>query len=235
MELNRLNWNKKDGKEFENYLNSLIGNQKEIEFETRIVGTSLPCLGIKTKQVKAIVRELAKGNFVKFINLWLWNNHTETVIIGELISIIKNFDEFKKLLTKYSLCVDNWASCDTLKFKVDKQNENMFLELARDFINNEKPFARRIGLRILFKFLDNEHIKDVFEMVSKLKDEEHYYVNMALSWLMCDAFIKQREKTLEFLKLNKLNDFTLRKTISKCRDSFRVSKEDKELLLSFRP
>ena len=56
MELNRLNWNKKDGKEFENYLNSLIGNQKEIEFETRIVGTSLPCLGIKTKQVKAIVR-----------------------------------------------------------------------------------------------------------------------------------------------------------------------------------
>ena len=57
---------------------------------------------------------------------------------------------------------------------------------------------------------------------------------MIISWLVCELFIKQREKTIEFLKINKLNPFQINKAISKCRDSFRVSKEDKENLLEFR-
>ena len=49
-----------------------------------------------------------------------------------------------------------------------------------------------------------------------------------------DISAEEREKTLEFLKTNKLNPFQINKAISKCRDSFRVSKEDKENLLEFR-
>ena len=36
------------------------------------------------------------------------------------------------------------------------------------------------------------------------------------------------------LKRAYLNDFVINKTISKCRDSFRVSAEDKEMLLGFK-
>ena len=57
---------------------------------------------------------------------------------------------------------------------------------------------------------------------------------MAISWLMCELIIKNREQTLEYLKHHKLNDFTINKTISKCRDSYRVSKEDKEFLLKYK-
>ena len=53
---------------------------------------------------------------------------------------------------------------------------------------------------------------------------------MAIAWYLCDCFIKDRVETLIFLKSNKTNDFVLNKTVSKCRDSFRISKEDKELL-----
>ena len=51
---------------------------------------------------------------------------------------------------------------------------------------------------------------------------------------MCELIIKNREQTLEYLKHHKLNDFTINKTISKCRDSYRVSKEDKEFLLKYK-
>ena len=234
MDLNRAFWNKNDGIFFENYLESISGNEKEREFEKRVVNTLLPCLGIKSNQIKQISSEIAKGNFKDFINLWLFNNHTEVLILGELICKIDEFDLFKKLLTKYALLVDNWAACDTLKFKKRGKNKHLFLNLAKEFIEHKEPFVRRIGLRILFKFLDDENIDEVFRLVESLKSETHYYVNMCASWLLCDAFIKQRKKTLEFLKENKLNDFVLKKTISKCRDSFRVSKEDKDFLLTLK-
>jgi hypothetical protein len=54
------------------------------------------------------------------------------------------------------------------------------------------------------------------------------------SWLFCECFIKRRDKTIEFLKNHKLNKFTINKGISKCRDSYRVSKEDKEMLMKYR-
>jgi 3-methyladenine DNA glycosylase AlkD len=65
-------------------------------------------------------------------------------------------------------------------------------------------------------------------------NEDHYYVNMMNAWIFCECFIKRREKTIAFLKTHKLNKFTINKGISKCRDSFRVSKEDKEMLLGYK-
>ena len=41
-------------------------------------------------------------------------------------------------------------------------------------------------------------------------------------------------KTLKYLENHKLNKFTINKAISKCRESYRVSKEDKELLLKYK-
>ena len=91
MDLNRAFWNKNDGIFFENYLESISGNEKEREFEKRVVNTTLPCLGIKSSQIKQISSEIAKGNFKDFINLWLFNNHTEVLILGELICKIDEF------------------------------------------------------------------------------------------------------------------------------------------------
>ena len=57
---------------------------------------------------------------------------------------------------------------------------------------------------------------------------------MAVAWLMCELMIKNRNQTLKYLEKHILNDFTINKTIGKCRDSYRVSKEDKEFLLKYR-
>lgn len=65
-------------------------------------------------------------------------------------------------------------------------------------------------------------------------NEEHYYVNMVIAWLLCDMFIYNREKTLKYLESHHLNKFTVNKFVSKCRDSFRVSTEDKDLLLKYK-
>ncbi len=57
---------------------------------------------------------------------------------------------------------------------------------------------------------------------------------MVNAWLICECFIKQREATIKFLDTNKLNKFTINKAVQKCRDSHRVSKEDKDMLLKYK-
>lgn len=234
MELNKSKWEEKDIEEFEKYLLQLSGNNKQREFEKNVSKTKYPCLALSSAQIKNIVKEISKGNFFSFLKLQLFNNHTEFLINGSLICKIKDFKLFKKLLTKYAKIVDNWAACDSLKFNINSKNKKDFYILSKEFMKNSKPFVRRIGVRILFKFIDDEYINKVFEEINNFKNESDYYVNMCLSWLLCEAFIKKRDKTIDFLKNGHINKFVMNKTISKCRDSFRVSKLDKEMLLSFR-
>ena len=61
-------------------------------------------------------------------------------------------------------------------------------------------------------------------------DGKGYYNDMAIAWLLSVAFVKNRDETFEYLNYDKLSNFTHNKTISKIRDSFRVSAEDKELV-----
>jgi 3-methyladenine DNA glycosylase AlkD len=137
----------------------------------------------------------------------------------------------RRYLDDYSKSIDNWASCDTLKFNV-KNNEEEYMKLSYEYIKSDLPFVRRIGMFILFKFIDNDnYIDEIYNRLNEFENETEYYVNMVNAWLVCELFIKRKDKTLSFLKNNKLNKFTINKAISKCRDSLRVSDEDKRLLL----
>lgn len=88
---------------------------------------------------------------------------------------------------------------------------------------------------ILFDFVGNDnYIDKIFELLDSFQAEEHYYVNMMNAWLLCECFIKRRELTLKYLNHNKLNKFTINKGVQKCRESRRVSAEDKQMLLKFK-
>ena len=57
---------------------------------------------------------------------------------------------------------------------------------------------------------------------------------MAQAWLISMMFIKFREKTLDYLKENTLDNWIQNKAIQKIRESTRVSKEDKNFILIFK-
>jgi len=226
-------WSMGDIDNFQSYLISLSKGNEKSQWEQRICNTKLPCIAIPSNNVKEIIKQIAKGNFISFIDLWIWQTLTNTFIIGGLICKIKDFDTFKSYLLKYAERADNWATCDLLKFNINDNEQ--FYNLAIEFCNSRLPFARRIGISIFFKLInDNDYIDKILNFLNNFENEKEYYVNMIISWLLCDCFIKQKEKTLNFLNNNKLNNFTINKAIQKCRDSFRVTQEDKENLLKFK-
>ncbi len=233
MDLKKEKWTKKDGREFLKYLESLK-NPEKIEWTKNLLNTKMPVLAIKTPIIKKIVKEISQGNFLSFLDLNIDDYYDSLAISGFLIAQTKDFAVMKKYLDKYVIKIDNWASCDLLSFNI-KGHEKQFYNLALEYVKNDKPFVKRVGLNILFKLINNdEYIDKIFMVMNSFYDETNYYVNMMNAWLFCECFIKRRDKTIDFLKCHKLNNFTINKGISKCRDSYRVSEEDKQMLIKYR-
>ena len=235
MKLAREVWNDEDVKEFLSYLITLKGSPEKCAWEKRIVNTALPCLAIKSAVVNQIVKEIAMGNYEAFLEQFLWENHTCTLILGGLISKIKDFEKQKHYLLKYSSMADNWATIDTIKIKANKNNVFKYLELAKEFVKSPKPFVRRMGIIILLKICKFDGVaQEILNVSSSLYCEQHYYVNMANAWLLCEMYIHYPKLTLDIVECGSYNRFTLNAFVQKCRDSYRVGKENKEMLLKFK-
>lgn len=57
-----------------------------------------------------------------------------------------------------------------------------------------------------------------------------YYIRMAQAWALSVCFVKYRDKTLRLFEEQKPEPWVQNKAIQKCRESYRVSAADKELL-----
>ena len=235
MNLIKDKWTQVDAKPFLNYLKTFSKGEEKSLWEKRIVNTGLPCLAVPSTEIDKIASQIYKGNYVSFLDLWLWDNHSETLIFGKILNKIKDFDVLKKYLFKYSQKADNWSTIDCLKFHFTKENIEYFLEFSKELIKSKYTFQRRLALIILLKLLSHRDCTLVcFELLNSLLKEKEYYVNMAAAWLLAECMIKYREKTICYYQHNLTNDFIINKSISKCRDSFRISKEDKNFLLNFK-
>ena len=230
MNLIKEKWNKDGIEKFNKYLESLKREDK-LDFTKRIINTNMKVLAIPVPEMRNICKEIAKGNFISFLDNMTNKYYENTMINAILINKIDNIEEKKHYISK--LVIDNWSTVDVLTFKI-KGKEKEYLKLAKEYVKSDKTFIRRIGVRILFNYTDKDDLTQIFEIINSLYNEEEYYVNMAVAWLMCEIVIKNRNKAFEYLEKHNLNKFAINKTVSKCRDSFRVSNEDKEILTKYK-
>ena len=232
--LNHDLWTKDHLDEYYNYLISLKGNEKQIKFAENVLNTKLKVLGIPAPKLKEIVKSIYEGNYLSFLDLMPNKYHESLMICAYLISKIKDYKLQMKYINKFTKYIDGWSLVDTLKFSI-KKHEDEYFDYALKLIKSSEPSTRRIGVRILFSYTKNKsYLNRIYDVIDSFKDETHYYVNMALAWLLCELFIKSRDETISYYKRAKSNKFVINKSISKCRDSYRVSTEDKELLLKYK-
>ena len=95
MNLTKERWTNEDIEPFLELLKvSSKGEEKGI-WEQRIVNTKLPCLAVPSTEIDKISKQIFKGNYISFLDLWIWNNHSATLVFGKILSKIKNFDLLK--------------------------------------------------------------------------------------------------------------------------------------------
>lgn len=231
MELVRQDWTAEDMQAFLAYLRSLGKGPDKAMWEQRILNTGMPCLAVPAPEVKRIVKQIAKGNVRAFVGQWCWDNFTASSILGQLICYLP-WEEQRPLLLRYAATTDTWGGTDSLSFT--KTTPDEYMRFALSCLGDPHTFVRRLGVIIMLKMISADTIDDILAVLPTMQGETEYYVNMAVAWLVAECFVRQRDKTLAFFESRQYNAFVAAKAVSKCRDSWRVSAEDKQLLLSYR-
>ena len=236
---------KNDYEKFVCHLKSVSKNET-VEDKKRhiaILNTKQDVIAIAMSNIRKIAKKIFKSGYDWFLDYSLKNDYTtefyeETLIQGLIVAQIKDLNKQRELFDVWVHKIDNWSTCDTVVSTMkslknsDIKKEYFIFYLNLCYLNKE--FVSRFGIVVLMTcFLEEEFIDQILEMCESVKSEA-YYVNMGLAWLLSFAFMKFKEKTYELFERKTLSKFVQNKAIGKCRDSFRVSDEDKQTLLNYR-
>lgn len=203
-------------------------------FHQKICQTKYQIIGVKIPILKNISKNLiTKYNYKDIINNLDLNIYEHIMIYGYIISYINiDYNERIKLIKDYLPYIDNWATNDSFisSLKFIKKNKKEYLTFLETIKNK---YTRFYIVSLLDYYIDDEYIDYVLINIKKHICND-YYINMSIAWCYQVCFVKYFDKTYNFLLNNKINDFVLNKTISKCNDSLRISKEDKLKIKSLR-
>lgn len=222
-------WNEEKYQEYLDYLIS-IGETTYGEFSSKLTPTKYQLIGIRIPNLRKIAKEIIKGNYQSFLDYSQDKYFEEVLIKGLVIASIKDEEIFIDYFNQYIKKIDNWAINDVFCNSIVLFKKDKYFKLCLKLSLSPKEFISRVGLiSILSHYVNDNNLELIFNTLDNLKSDA-YYTKMAAAWLLCDCYIKHPVKTNEYLKINKLNNWTYNKAIQKMKESYRVSKEDKEYL-----
>ncbi len=197
--------------------------------------TQKEMLGIRIPILRKLAKDILKENidWKDFLN----NDpkyFEETILQGLLIAYSKiNFQEKMELVKNFVPKIDSWEICDTFvpTLKIEEKNLNEFWGFILPYTKSNKEFEVRFSIiSMLDYFLNEEYVDEVIKVLDKIS-HDGYYVKMGIAWVLAEIGIKYNNKLMKYLKgKNNLDKFTFNKTLQKMIESYRITKEEKEIL-----
>lgn len=208
------------------------------EKHLKVLSTTRKTYFLSMNSVKTLAKNIANTDAAGFLKFVKNDSYEEVLIWGIVIVLSGEPAEQIQKLDVWKEVADSWSLIDCVcsqmtKLKKSKDKAKYF-DYFKNLCLSEEEFVSRLGIVALMScYLEDEFIDEVLDVACKVKCKK-YYASMAVSWLICESYVKFKEKTLKLFEAGKLDDFVTNKAISKCRDSFRISKSEKENLLKFK-
>ena len=212
--------NENADEKYRDFHSSLVPNTDKKEF-----------LGVRMPVLRKIGKDISKGNPKSFLEISSKNIYEIKMLRGIVTGLIKpkDFKEFTLLCDNFTEEINNWALCDSFcsGLKQTKKYKRKFFEYLEKYLNSNNEWKIRFALVIMLNYyLDDEYIDTVLTRCDAVENKA-YYVSMAQAWLVATALAKCREKTLDYLHNNSLDDVTFNKAIQKSIESYRIDDETK--------
>lgn len=216
-----------------------MADEKYREFHSRLIpGVESIFYGVRVPALRKLARQLVKGDWRGFVELTKDSSVYEfNMLCGMVCALAKcDFEEKLEYVKKFIPSIDNWAVCDIVcgDLKDVKNNQERMYEFVLPYLKSQNEYEVRFAVVILIQyFVTDEYINDVLKNYDDIR-HKGYYVKMAVAWGISICYVKYRNITLEYLASCNLDDFTYNKSVQKMIESFRVSREDKEMLRSMK-
>lgn len=189
-------------------------------------------LGVRIPELRKYAKRLAE--YEDFLEKLPHRYFEEDNLHAFLIEREGNFDRCIALLDKFLPYVDNWATCDSMKPKVLRDNPDKLIVHIRRWMLSGDTYTVRYGINLLMSFyLEDNFDTEYLELVAGISSEE-YYVNMMRAWYFATALAKQYKFAVSYITEGKLDVWTHNKTIQKAIESNRIDKSVKGFLKQFR-
>lgn len=119
---------------------------------------------------------------------------------------------------------DWWHTDQIISYVADLDFETA-LAYAKEYICDDDPFVRRWGYVLFISRLCKGHAQALLPL---MKEDEHYYVQMAQGWLIAELAVHEPETVYDWFWKNDLKYNINGKAIQKICDSYRISDQWKE-------
>ena len=192
-------------------------------------------IGVRTPILRRYAKKLIRiGKAAAFLDALPHTYFEEDQLHAFLLAEIKHYEEARRRVWAFLPYVDNWATCDQLIPKALMYDPQGVLRDIEVWLASDHTYTVRFGIGMLMRYFLDERFDPVYlEWVACVRSRE-YYVNMMIAWYFATALTKQYEAALPYLTEARLNVWVHNKTISKARDSYRVSDEKKAYLKTLR-
>lgn len=207
-------------------------NGKYDDFNNKIINSNVKTIGCTVPFVRSVSKQFA-DSLDEVMSLPVHEYYEVDLLRGIVVSLAKlPFEQKCRYLDEFALTIENWAVCDCSVVKVPKSEREQYFAYFCNLCASDKPFVCRYGVvNLMSGFLDEEHVDAVFETLRRISVFGHYYVDMAVAWLLATAITKCRDKTIKYMEgeaRSVVNAFAYNKALQKMRDSYRVSEQDKQ-------
>lgn len=224
-------------------LKEWLNQQADLAYRQRhikIINTSLPLIGVRMPALREAARKICKsGKATEFLAYGSYRAYELLMIRGLVIAMEAKRHDFGWIshqLALYVPSIENWSVCDCFcgEIRELKNYREELLPLIGMMIATGREFEMRTGVILLMDYyIDDQYIDHALGVFEKI-DTSAYYVMMGVAWAVSVAFVKQRDKAAALLERQVLDPKTQNLAISKILESFRVSKQDKELVAKWR-
>lgn len=217
--------------DFLKYLNS-FAEEKFAGFQRKLIpGEKI--LGVRTPRLRAIAKQIAKGDWRRFLAEAQNDTMDEVMVQGMVIGSAKmDYAEALKYADAFVPKIRSWATCDICgsSFKFLKKDMEQSFAFLKRYLSSEDEFAVRFAVTLLMEFFTtDEYLDRLFPIYDGVK-HEGYYVKMAVAWAASLCFVRFPERTMAYLKSNRLDDWTYNKALQKITESYRVDQETKQII-----
>ena len=203
------------------------------KFHSNLCPGTTNIIGVRVPKIRLLVKDLLKKDYKCYLDNVDNKYYEETMVEGLIIATSKMTIEEKIFyLDKFVPKIDNWAICDTVcsSFKLKEKDLDKVWKYILKYKNSKNEFELRFMIIMMMDyFLIDEYIDEVLVVIDSIKID-YYYTNMAIAWLISVLYVKDKNKTLDYLNMCNLSDFTYNKSLQKIIESNRVSNEEKRII-----
>lgn len=191
--------------------------------------------GVRLPALRDLAKKILRADPFSFLEKVQPSCYEEIQLRGLVIGGLKiPWGEKRPLVESFLPLIDNWAVCDTfcgsLK-PLSPQDRQELWEFLRPFYTHPQEFYVRFAVVMqLSHFVDQEHLHESLELLQTVS-HPGYYAKMAVAWALSLWYVSFPQEVELLLERRCLSPWVQNKTIQKIRESRRVSREAKDLLL----